>query len=133
MSEPTTTPEDTATPTPAEDSARGTTTPPKFMVDWARAPQTLYANAMSLDMAPDGVNLVFLELSHLADKVRIVEGRRVFPARPVASIQITHPIFFHILQEMVRRWDEFADTQRAAGADAPKFFDSKPSEQEEGT
>lgn len=132
MSEPTTTPEDTATPAPVEDSAQGATATPMFVVDWARAPQTLYANAMSLDMASDGVNLVFLELSQLANKVRIVDGRRVFPARPVASIQMTHPNFFHILQEMVRRWDEFADAQRAAGADAPKFFDSEPSEQKEG-
>jgi hypothetical protein len=77
-------------------------------VDWSAEPVSVYVSAAHLDMAPDGVCLVFLDATPAQRRVRDVRGERKMLARPVASLRITRPYFYFILKELVAQWNAYA-------------------------
>jgi hypothetical protein len=84
-----------------QDGRSGGTLPDTFVVDWRAEPVAVYVSAAHLDMAPDGVSLVFLDATPAQRRVREVDGERRMMARPVASLRITRPYFYFILKELV--------------------------------
>lgn len=91
-----------------QDGRSGGTLPDTFVVDWRAEPVAVYVSAAHLDMAPDGVSLVFLDATPAQRRVREVDGERRMMARPVASLRITRPYFYFILKELVARWNDYA-------------------------
>lgn len=102
-----------------QDAETEGTLPTAFAVDWRAEPVAVYVSAAHLDMAPDGVSLVFLDATPAQRRVREIDGEKRMLARPVASLRITRPYFYYILKSLVDRWNEYADEANSLNSGPP--------------